>query len=151
MTLDVLIVEDEALLALELEDMLQSGGHAVVGTATTRGEALALAERTRPALAFVDIHLADGPTGVEVARRLGERGIPVVFLTANVRRIPEDFAGAIGAIEKPYTETALASAIGFLARWIEGSDPPSHPPPGLMRPAGAPDRAPAAEGRFRSH
>ena len=55
------------------------------------------AAELRPDIAFVDIHLADGPTGVEVARRLsGEFGVTVLFMTANAKRIPEDCAGRAG-------------------------------------------------------
>jgi CheY-like chemotaxis protein len=76
---------------------------------------LALAEAMRPDLAFVDIHLADGPTGVEVARHLHESlGATVLFMTANARRIPEDRAGAKGVISKPYTECGVHQAIAHV-------------------------------------
>ena len=65
--LKVLIVEDEALLAMELESLVEEAGHSVVGWATSSAEAKAMVDSTEADIAFVDIHLTDGPTGVEVA------------------------------------------------------------------------------------
>lgn len=114
--LRILVVEDEALIALELECLLDDLGHVTVGIAGTSSEAIALGRATAPDVAFVDIHLVDGPTGVEVARALSEdRGIAVVFMTANAKRIPPDFAGAIGVIAKPYSERVVASTLDYVA------------------------------------
>ena len=101
-SLRILIVEDEILIALELESLLQDAGHEVVGVAASSEEALSAGAECRPDLAFVDIHLADGPTGVEVARSLArEHGIMVLVLTANAKRIPVGFSEAHGVISKP--------------------------------------------------
>jgi two-component system, response regulator PdtaR len=113
-SLRILIVEDEILIALELECLLQDAGHDVVGIAASSAEAIALAEEMRPDLAFVDIDLVDGPTGVDVARRLTDAlNVTVLFMTANAKRIPEDFAGAKGVISKPYTEQGVRQAIAY--------------------------------------
>lgn len=113
--LRILIVEDEFLIALELESLLQDLGHDVVGIAASSEEALALGQDLKPDLAFVDIHLADGPTGVDVARHLGsEHQVTVLFMTANAKRIPEDFAGASGVIAKPYTERGVREALAYV-------------------------------------
>ncbi len=113
--LRILIVEDEILIALELESLLQDLGHDVVGVAASSKHALALGADLKPDLAFVDIHLADGPTGVEVARHLaGEHQVTVLFMTANAKRIPEDFAGAWGVIAKPYTERGVREALAYV-------------------------------------
>ncbi|MCJ2088274.1 response regulator [Methylobacterium sp. E-005] len=115
-TLRILVVEDEALIALELECLLDDLGHVTVGIAGTSAEAIALGRATAPDVAFVDIHLVDGPTGIEVARALSEdRRITVVFMTANAKRIPPDFAGAIGVIAKPYSERVVASTLHYVA------------------------------------
>lgn len=114
-TLRLLIVEDEALVQLELEMVARDAGHEVVACAMSSGDALAQGTALKPDLALVDIHLADGPTGVTLARRLGEQGVPVVFMTANARRLPGDFAGALGVIAKPYTETGIVDALDYLA------------------------------------
>ncbi|MDF2975027.1 MAG: response regulator [Microvirga sp.] len=96
-TLRILVVEDEILIALELESLLQDLGHDVVGIAASSKDALSLGRDLKPDLAFVDIHLSDGPTGIDVARHLSsEHGVTVLFMTANAKRIPEDFAGAWG-------------------------------------------------------
>jgi CheY-like chemotaxis protein len=112
--LRILVVEDEILIALELESLLQDIGHEVVGLASSSVEAIALGQDLRPNLAFVDIHLADGPTGVDVARRLTALGVTVLFMTANAKRIPEDAAGAQGVISKPYTERGVRQALAYV-------------------------------------
>jgi two-component system, response regulator PdtaR len=118
-SLRILVVEDEILIALELESLLQDAGHTVVGIAASSREAVETGSRFKPDLAFVDIHLADGPTGVDVARRLNALGITVLFMTANAKRIPEDSAGALGVISKPYTERGVRQALDYA---MKGSD-----------------------------
>jgi two-component system, response regulator PdtaR len=114
-SLRILIVEDEILIALELEGLLQDAGHDVVGIAASREEALAQGRDLTPDLAFVDIHLADGPTGVDVARHFAnELGVIVLFMTANAKRIPDDLAGARGVIAKPYTERGVREALAYV-------------------------------------
>ncbi len=113
--LRILVVEDEILIALELESLLQDLGHDVVGIAASSEDALALGQELKPDLAFVDIHLADGPTGVDVARHLAaQHQVTVLFMTANAKRIPEDFAGAWGVIAKPYTERGVREALSYV-------------------------------------
>jgi two-component system, response regulator PdtaR len=105
--LRVLIVEDELLIALELECLLQDAGHDVVGIAACSGEALDLSAKLDPDIAFVDIHLADGPTGVEVSRRLAaEHDVTVLFMTANAKRIPEDLPEPAGSSPSPIRSAA---------------------------------------------
>ncbi|MDB5524492.1 MAG: response regulator [Rhizobium sp.] len=133
--MNVLIVEDEVLLALELENELENAGHQVVGEAMSSGEAIDIASSRRPDLAFVDIHLQDGPTGVEVGRHLAAEGIPFVFMTGNLKRVPEDFAGAIGVIEKPYSVNGFRNALGYLARRVSGVRTNELVPPSLIVPA----------------
>lgn len=144
--LRILVVEDEALLAFALEADLRGAGHDVVGLAPSSEEALRLAESTRPDLALVDIHLMDGPTGVEVARAVAEKGDTVVlFMTANVKRIPSDFAGAAGVIAKPYTANGLENAVRFVSDALDGGAIP--PPPWSLELAPAVE--PDADGRIR--
>ena len=129
--LKVLIVEDEALLAMELESLVEEAGHSVVGWATSSSEAKSMVESTDADIAFVDIHLTDGPTGVEVAEYIGrKKSSMVVFMTANPKRIPDHFAGAIGVIAKPYTMNGLTSALQYLQEGVR------RPPPVSTRPAG---------------
>jgi CheY-like chemotaxis protein len=83
--------------------------------AASSEEALSLGKKLQPDLAFVDVHLADGPTGVDVARSLSvNHQVTVLFMTANAKRIPEDFAGARGVIAKPYTERGVREALSYV-------------------------------------
>jgi len=129
--LKVLIVEDEALLAMELESLVEEAGHSVVGWATSSAEAKTMVNAIEADIAFVDIHLSDGPSGVDVAEYIGEKkSSMVVFMTANPKRIPDHFAGAIGVIAKPYTMNGLTSALRYLQEGVR------RPPPVSTRPAG---------------
>ncbi|MBC2775066.1 response regulator [Rhizobium sp. AQ_MP] len=127
----IMIVEDEALLALELELEVEAAGHTVVGTAASRKAAFEIIEQSLPEFAFVDVHLGDGPSGIEIGRHLAERHIPFVFVTGNIKRIPEDFVGAIGAIEKPYTMNGLQNALAYITRKVAGGETGT-PPSGLI-------------------
>lgn len=119
--MNILIVEDEALLALELESELEAAGHNIVGQAMSSAEARALIDSAAPEFAFVDIHLLDGPSGIDVGRYLARKGISYVFVTGNLKRIPDDFAGAMGAIEKPYTMNGLQNALSYIEGYIDGN------------------------------
>ena len=126
----VLIVEDEILLAMDLELMLLDAGCEIAGIAANAAEAMQIASDEKPNLAFVDINLSDGPTGIDVGRALTLAGkTSVVFMTANVARLPQDYVGAIGVIGKPYTKTGVTSALSYLHQGI------FTPPPSMERPA----------------
>ncbi|MHC2105632.1 MULTISPECIES: response regulator [unclassified Methylobacterium] len=130
--LRILVVEDEVLIALELECLLDDLGHVTVGIAGSSTEAIALGRSATPDVAFVDIHLVDGPTGVEVARALSaDPRITVVFMTANAKRIPDDFAGAIGVIAKPYSERVVASILDWVGDRRAGRAPEHGAPDGF--------------------
>ena len=128
--LRVLIVEDEALLLMQLEMAVEEEGHDVVGTAMTSGEAIALATMVEPDVAFVDLQLLDGPTGVDVARYLrGSNKTMVVFITANATRLPTDYEGAAGVVSKPFSQAGIVATIRYLAQCVR------EPPPSLPAPA----------------
>jgi CheY-like chemotaxis protein len=130
--LDVLIVEDEALLAEELAFLVREAGLRDVGRAMSSAEAVALACELAPDLALVDVHLKDGPTGIETARAIVEDcGAVVLFMTANVKRLPEDYAGACGVIGKPYTERAVRMALAYLEVCLRDGCAPGPSPLGL--------------------
>ncbi|MDM9646827.1 response regulator [Rhizobium sp. S163] len=130
--MNILIVEDEVLLAMELESEVEGAGHRVVGMATDSREAIELIDSASPQFAFVDIQLLDGATGIDVGRYLSANGIAFVFVSGNLKRIPEDFAGAIGAIEKPYTMNGLQNALQFLQAIVDGARGPLIAPPSLV-------------------
>lgn len=130
--LDVLIVEDEVLLATELEFLVEEAGYHSVGCAMSSDEAVDLAKSLHPDLALVDVHLRDGPTGVDVARQIQDDcGCVALFMTANVKRLPDDFAGACGVIGKPYSEHGVKTALAYLAVCLSEGRAPGPPPVGL--------------------
>jgi CheY-like chemotaxis protein len=130
--LGVLIVEDEVLLAVELEFLLEEVGCHSVGHAMSSDEAVTLAHDLQPDLALVDVHLCDGPTGVEVARKIHEDcGAVALFMTANVKRLPEDFAGACGVIGKPYSSHGVKTALEYLKVCMRQGHAPGPVPVGL--------------------
>jgi CheY-like chemotaxis protein/DNA-directed RNA polymerase specialized sigma24 family protein len=84
----VLIIEDEPLIALDIEGLVTDIGHEVVGVAATHKEALALAREKRPELILADIQLADGSSGIEAVNEiLMELNVPVIFITAYPERL----------------------------------------------------------------
>ncbi|WP_425996982.1 response regulator [Caulobacter sp. DWR1-3-2b1] len=130
--LGVLIVEDEVLLATELEFLLVEAGCCSVGHAMSSDEAMVLAHDLQPDLALVDVHLCDGPTGVNAARRIHEDcGAVALFMTANVKRLPEDFAGACGVIGKPYSSFVVTTGLEYLRICMREGRAPGPPPIGL--------------------
>jgi DNA-binding response OmpR family regulator len=112
----ILIVEDEMLVALEMESVLEERGYDVVGIASDLQGALAFADRNVD-LALVDLNLRDGLTGPEIGRRLAnEHRAKVLFVTANPRLLGDGIAGTIGVLTKPTDESSLTSAIAFALR-----------------------------------
>ncbi|MEY4482690.1 MAG: hypothetical protein RL693_142 [Verrucomicrobiota bacterium] len=85
---DVLIIEDEPIIALDLEALLEGLGHRVTGVARTEREAIKLASGKKPGLVLADIQLADGSSGIDaVNKMLMNFDVPVVFITAFPERL----------------------------------------------------------------
>lgn len=120
MPLRVMIVEDEMLLALDLEDMLVDAGHAVVGQASDMHQALALAERLGGDIdvAIMDVNLARGTNGVETAAGLRKRwNVPSLFVSGNLDEATRERAmqwQPLGFVGKPYSERDVLSSLGRL-------------------------------------
>ncbi|MEJ5979659.1 response regulator [Novosphingobium sp. PS1R-30] len=129
-TMEVLVVEDEMLLVMDIEAMIEDSGHRVVAEAASLQEVEALPQEVDPQLAFVDIHLADGSNGLEVCEVIKRRWPEalIVFVTANVAMIPEDFSGAHGVIAKPFSHAGIMNALRYLANGV------FDPPPTIPRP-----------------
>ena len=84
----VLIIEDEPLIALDIESLVTEIGHHVVGIATTRSNAVVMAKNTNPGLVLADIQLADGSSGIDAVNDiLTDFNVPVVFITAYPERL----------------------------------------------------------------
>ncbi len=85
---DVLIIEDEPLIAMDLESIMEEAGHRVVGVARTHSEAIALARESKVGLILADIQLADGSSGIEAVNDLvAFVEAPVIFITAFPERL----------------------------------------------------------------
>lgn len=125
----ILIVEDEFVVALNLEAILEERGHQPVGIAPDLATALELAAE-EPDLALVDVNLRDGETGPEIAERLRERGVAVLFVTANPRMLEGAKADAIGVLTKPCDEDLVVAAVEYALSARQGLTLPA-PPAGL--------------------
>jgi DNA-directed RNA polymerase specialized sigma24 family protein len=85
---DVLIIEDEPLIAMDLEALVVDIGHRVQGVARTHKEAVAEVEKKAPSLVLADIHLADGSSGLEAVNEILESiSVPVIFITSFPERL----------------------------------------------------------------
>jgi len=132
MSARILIIEDEALVAMELRFVLEDLGHEVVGTAADARTARDLVRETEVDLALVDIHLSDGPTGIELGRELGQdQGVTVLFMTANPGMVRQGVAGTIGVLSKPTDEHAVETAVNYALRRRAGR-PVEYAPPELQ-------------------
>ena len=123
----ILVVEDEILVAMELEATAQDLGHEVVGIAADTETALRLAKDAD--IALVDVNLRDGETGPRIGGRLAsEFGVTVVFMTANPARLGADIPGVLGVVSKPCTEAMTAEVIAFAEHRRRQADmaPPKH-------------------------
>jgi CheY-like chemotaxis protein/DNA-directed RNA polymerase specialized sigma24 family protein len=88
LTSRVLIIEDEPLIALDIEGLVTEIGHEVVGVAATHKEALEIAREKRPELILADIQLADGSSGIDAVNEiLMELNVPIIFVTAYPERL----------------------------------------------------------------
>jgi CheY-like chemotaxis protein len=118
---DVLIIEDETFIALDLEGLVESLGHRVLGVARTHSEAVALAKGKRPGIILADIQLADGSSGLDaVNEMLRSFEVPVIFITAYPERFltgerPEP-AFLIAKPFQPATVSAVLSQALFFER-----------------------------------
>lgn len=113
LTQRVLVVEDNPILALEIGSLVTDMGHVVCGTAANEREALELAEAERPTLALLDVRLAGGDNGIEVARALRQqKALRTIFVTAFDDELLERDARHLGqVIRKPFTADAVKAAI----------------------------------------
>jgi CheY-like chemotaxis protein/DNA-directed RNA polymerase specialized sigma24 family protein len=109
---DVLIIEDEPIIAMDLEELVANCGHRVVGVASSEAEAIAIAERTRPGLILADINLGLGGDGTSaVSTILRSHYAPVIFVTAYPERLlTGDAIEPAFVITKPFEPLTLAIA-----------------------------------------
>jgi DNA-directed RNA polymerase specialized sigma24 family protein len=110
---DVLIIEDEPIIALDIETMVEELGHTVTGVARTQREAIALVAKKRPGLVLADIQLADGSSGLDAVNEiLSTIDVPVIFITAYPERLlTGDRPEPAFLITKPFQPEAVKAAI----------------------------------------
>ena len=110
----ILVIEDEAIIAMDLESIVTEMGHSVVGNARTRDDAISMVAKEKPDLVLTDIQLADNSSGIDAVNEILVRhpDIPVIFITAFPERLltgerPEPAF----LITKPYSEDQVRSAV----------------------------------------
>lgn len=126
MTTSVLIVEDEFLIAMEMEAVVTELGYHCAGIADDMRSAMEKASDTID-VALVDVNLMDGPTGPLIAAKLAtEFDIEVVFVTANPTQLGDGVPGAIGALEKPVDLKILQQVLDYVLSLRKGerANPP---------------------------
>jgi CheY-like chemotaxis protein len=118
---DVLVIEDEPMIAMDLESIVEGLGHKVMAVARTHAEAVKAIAKEKPGLVLADIQLADGSSGLDaVNEMLGSFQVPVIFITAYPDRLltgerPEP-AFLITKPYQPDTVKAIVSQALFFER-----------------------------------
>jgi CheY-like chemotaxis protein len=109
--LSILIIEDEPLIAMMLEDFLESLGHRVAGTVDCISDALASIDSGSFDVAILDVQLKSGELAWPIADRLREKGVPFVLATGgHVEPPPAEYVSA-PLLAKPYTIDAIGPAL----------------------------------------
>lgn len=120
---DLLIIEDEPLIAMDIEQLVESLGHRVVGVARTHREAVALYAKTNAKMILADIQLADGSSGIDAVNDiLHAHPVPVIFITAFPERLltgerPEPTF----LVTKPFNPDMVKALISQALFFDEGS------------------------------
>ena len=116
---EVLIIEDEPIIAMDIETIVRDLGHSVTGVAVTRDEAVAQAMAKRPGLVLADIQLADDSSGIDAVKDiLAEFQVPVIFITAFPERLltgerPEPTFLITKPFQRSTVKAAIAQALYF--------------------------------------
>ena len=123
----LMIVEDEALVAIVLRDVLTEAGYIVLDLTTRHVEALEVARESRPDLALVNIQLAGGDDGIELAEHLKALRIPVVFFSGQTSRARSAETVAVASMPKPYDAAEMVLAVRYLLARLKGPTALSRP------------------------
>jgi CheY-like chemotaxis protein len=121
---EVLIIEDEPIIAMDIETIVRDLGHSVTGVAVTRDEAVAQALARRPGLVLADIQLADDSSGIDAVKDiLHEFQVPVIFITAFPERLltgerPEPTFLITKPFQRSTVKAAIAQALFFDAATV---------------------------------
>ena len=121
---DVLIIEDEPIIAMDIESIVRDLGHNVTGVAVTRDEAIAQARKSPPGLVLADIQLADDSSGIDAVKDiLAEFAVPVIFITAFHERLltgtrPEPTFLITKPFQRATVKAAISQALFFDAATV---------------------------------
>jgi two-component system, response regulator PdtaR len=126
----ILIVEDETFVAWEMAETLSDYGYDCIGIADDTASAMRLGSETLD-VALVDVNLCDGATGPQIGALLADRGVRVIFVTANPRQLGDGVPGTLGVISKPVDFKLIGEALDFALADLSGVTPTPTPPPGL--------------------
>ncbi|QYX56104.1 response regulator [Roseovarius sp. SCSIO 43702] len=123
MSLDILIVEDEFLIALDLQMEVEALGHVVLGPARDGESARAVLSETRPDMAFMDIRLAGGDSGIDVAKWLYDtHGVRCIFMSGNLDQQVMDAAAEFepyGFLGKPVFMNQVGPLLDYVQTTID--------------------------------
>jgi CheY-like chemotaxis protein len=110
---DVMIIEDQSMIALDLSNIVEDLGHRVVHIAATRDEAVAAVEEQKPSLILADVQLADDSSGIDAVNDiLKDTNVPVIFVTAYPERLLRDMHNKPAfVVTKPFMPEAIKLAV----------------------------------------
>jgi DNA-binding response OmpR family regulator len=118
----LLIVEDEAIVAMALKDELEDAGYRVLDLTDQHTQALAAAQASHPDLALVNVQLRGRDDGIALAESLKALGIPVLFISGQASRARSAQTVAVGSFPKPYSAAEMVQAVAYLLRHLKGDD-----------------------------
>ena len=107
----ILICEDNTIIAMDLEMVIEDLGHEVAGHVTRSDRCLMQCDREPPDLVLVDIDLADGPTGLDLTRRLADMDIPSVIVSGQTAALQPGDHAAMSVLSKPVAVAELETVI----------------------------------------
>jgi two-component system, response regulator PdtaR len=123
--MNILIVEDAALIAMSLAVEIMQAGHKIVGPTHSAAAAVTLMRAQSPELAFIDIDLETSGEGIALARQLrSEFGLAVIFTTGQPDTARANADCAIGLLVKPYDPRAIIEVADYAAALLQGQPAP---------------------------
>jgi len=132
---NILICEDNPIIAMDLGGMLEDMGHQVCATVDTSTKAVQQCGRTKPDLVMVDLNLADGRTGLDLVNSLADLCIPSVIVSGETNTLPQT-TSAKAVVSKPFDENLIAQALADVEADLQhhvAVDPTPEPGPEMGR------------------
>ena len=130
--LQIVVIEDEALIVMDLELIIEAEGHRMVADAPSVPALHGIDAGLDVDVAFVDLHLADDTSGLEAADHIRRTwpGAVIVFVTANPRMLLPEIARGDAVVPKPFSTGVMEAVLAFLHGAIR------QPPPRVTAPYG---------------